>query len=74
MRQSSFILVNVFGLSKDNNADSSPSGKVEATKGSVTIVAIGQMVTGYSSAFVITTILNFDDQFDSKYDSNNPIS
>ena len=27
------------------------------------------MVTGYSSAFVITTILNFDDQFDSKYDS-----
>ena len=26
-------------------------------------------MTGYSSAFVITTILNFDDQFDSKYDS-----
>ena len=56
-------------MSKDNNANSSPSEKVEATKGSVTIVAIGQMVTGYSSAFVITTILNFDDQFDSKYDS-----
>ena len=69
MRKSSFTLVNVFGLSKDNNANSSPSEKVEATKGSVTIVAIGQMVTGYSSAFVITTILNFDDQFDSKYDS-----
>ena len=69
MRKSSFTLVNVFGLSKDNNANSSPSEKVEATKGSVTIVVIGQMVTGYSSAFVITTILNFDDQFDSKYDS-----
>ena len=69
MRKSSFTLVNVFGLSKDNNANSSPSEKVEATKGSVTIVAIGQLVTGYSSAFVITTILNFDDQFDSKYDS-----
>ena len=69
MRKSSFTLVNVFGLSKDNNANSSPSEKVEATKGSLTIVAIGQLVTGYSSAFVITTILNFDDQFDSKYDS-----
>ena len=69
MRKSSFTLVNVFGLSKDNNANSSPSEKVEATKGNVTIVAIAQMVTGYSSAFEITTILNFDDQFDSKYDS-----
>ena len=69
MRKSSFTLVNVFGLSKDNNVNSSSSEKAEATKGSFTIVAIGQMVTGYSSAFVITTILNFDDQFDSKYDS-----
>ena len=69
MRKSSFTLVNVLGLSKDNNVNSSPSEKVEATKGSVTIVAIGQLVTGYSSAFVVTTILNFDDQFDSKYDS-----
>ena len=41
MRKSSFTLVNVFGLSKDNNVNSSSSEKVEATKGSFTIVAIG---------------------------------
>ncbi|MDP6246779.1 MAG: hypothetical protein QF832_16425 [SAR324 cluster bacterium] len=69
MRKSSFTLVNVLGFNRDNNVNSAPSDKEEAMKGSLTIVAVGQIVTGYSSAFVITSILNFDDQFNSKYDS-----
>lgn len=68
-RKSSFTGVAILGLSRDDNMMSTPGDHVIGSKGSLTAVAVGQIATGFSSALVITGIVNVDDQHQSEFTS-----
>ena len=68
-RKSSFTMVTIFDVTRDSNADSATTNHRVAHKGSTTLVAVGQVATGFTSAFVITGVINADDQFAAQDDS-----
>lgn len=68
-RKSKFTLINIVGIVRDDNVNSVPSEPEVAAKSSFTLVGVGDIATGYSSAVVLTGIVNFDDQWDPQYTS-----
>ncbi len=68
-RKSSFTFVTVLGVTRNSNANDATTNHRVSHKGSTTIVAVGQVATGFSSAFVITGVINADDQFQAEYDN-----
>ena len=68
-RKSSFSFITIAGVARDDNINSASSDPKAATKSSLTLVAVKQIATGYTSAVVLTGIVNADDQWNSEYSS-----
>ena len=68
-RKSSFSFITIGGIVRDDNINSASSDPKAAAKSSLTLVVVKQIATGYTSAVVLTGIVNADDQWSSEYRS-----
>ena len=62
-RKSSFSFITIGGIVRDDNINSASSDPKAAAKSSLTLVVVKQIATGYTSAVVLTGIVNADDQW-----------
>lgn len=68
-RKSKFTLINIAGVTRDDNVNGTPSDPEAATKNTLTIVGVGEIATGYSSALILTGIYSTENQLDAQYRS-----